>query len=316
MGLDPAAEVWILTDGKAGDEAPLVGVAEALGRAYALRRVRPRRLYAALAPHGPADPRDAARTLARPYPALCLASGRRAIPYVRALKARAPATTTVVFKDPRTDRHGADRVFVQEHDRLRGEGVSVTVTSPHRFSQARLAAARAERPEALVTLPEPRVAVLVGGDSRHHRFRPEDVERFAASMQDLARQGVGLMITVSRRTPGPLAEALSRLAEQPNVVFWSGGAENPLLRYLAFADYVVATADSTNMIGEAAATGRPIHVFHASGGHRKTVAFLAALARQATIRPFPGRLGGEPYPPVDATPAIAREIERLAFPTR
>ena len=36
---------------------------------------------------------------------------------------------------------------------------------------------------------------------------------------------------------------------------------------LALADFVVATADSFNMIGEAAATGRPILVFEPSGGH-------------------------------------------------
>ncbi len=288
-------------------------MAEALGRPYALRRVRPRRVFAALAPWGPADPGDAAGILAPPFPALCLATGRRAIPYVRRLKALAPSTRTVLFKDPRTSRHGADRVFVQEHDRLRGAQVAVTTTSPHRFSQARLSAARDRRPEAIMRLPAPRVAVLVGGDSRHHVFRPDDVKALAGAIRDLAEQGLGIMITLSRRTPEPLAKALRPLGERANVLLWSGGADNPLESYLAFADHVVVSADSINMIGEAAATGAPIHVFHPSGGHRKTTAFLEALSRHAVIRPLSAGLGGERYPPVDATPAIADQIRRLAF---
>lgn len=308
------AEIWILTDGKAGDEAPLIGVAEALGRPHALRRIRPRPLFAALAPYGPADPRDLrgeAALLAPPLPALCLAAGRRAVPCLRALKARSPATCTVFFRDPRTRRHGADLLCVQEHDRPRGPGILVTVTAPHRFSRARLAAARAAAPDAILALPRPRVAVLVGGDSRHHHFTPADAERLAQGLFALAEGGAGLMITLSRRSPERLAAALAPLSRRKGVILWTGGADNPLASFLAMADFVVVTADSINMIGEAAATGRPIHVFHPSGGHRKTRAFLAALGRQAVLRPFPGPLGGASYPPVDSTPEIAAAIRDM-----
>ncbi len=120
----------------------------------------------------------------------------------------------------------------------------------------------------LAPLPHPRVAVLVGGDSRHHRFTDADVARLADQLGALARAGAGLMMTASRRTP----EALRRARDRPGggrTAASSGTAtgDNPYLPMLALADSVVVTADSFNMIGEAAATGVPVLVFEPQGGH-------------------------------------------------
>ncbi|BBE72584.1 mitochondrial fission ELM1 family protein [Oharaeibacter diazotrophicus] len=304
--------LWILTDGKAGDVGPLAGVAEALGIAPELRTVRPTGLCALLAPHGPIPARDRpdwpGSPLAPPFPDVCLATGRRAVPYARALKRAAPDCLVVVFKDPRTRRHGADLLVVQAHDAPRGPDVVVTVTAPHRFSAARIAALRADPPADLAGLPRPRVAVLVGGDSRHHRFDAAATAALVGGLAALADGGAGLMITTSRRTPPALVAALTELSARPGVRLWTGGPDNPLPAYLALADSVVVTADSTNMVGEAAATGAPLHVFRPPGGHPRIDRFLAALGRVATLRPFPGPLGGASYPPVDATPAMAEAI--------
>jgi mitochondrial fission protein ELM1 len=77
---------------------------------------------------------------------------------------------------------------------------------------------------------------------------------------------------------------------------------------LALADAVVATADSANMVGEAAATGAPILLFEPSGGHRKLAAFVAGLKDHGAVHPFAGRLEGAPYEPLDATPVIADAV--------
>jgi mitochondrial fission protein ELM1 len=311
----PPPSVWILTDGKAGDEQPLVGVAEAMGMTPELRRVSPGVPWVWAMPYGPVPPRDRPHRpgspLAPPFPEFCLVAGRRAIAYGRALKAASPRTAVVVFRDPRTHRHGADLVVVQEHDRLAGPGILVVVTGPHRMSAARLAAARSDPPAALSELAPPRVAVLVGGNSRHHRFTAADIDRFTVGLERLRTDGASLMITASRRTPGALAARLRDLGRAPGVFVWDGAGQNPLAAMLALADAVVATADSTNMIGEAAATGKPIQVFHPSGGHPKTRRFLAALGRIATIAEFPARLDLPAYPPVDSTPAIAARILAL-----
>jgi mitochondrial fission protein ELM1 len=304
---------WILTDGKAGDEAQCLGVVEALGIEPEVRRVAPRGLFALAMPWGPIDPAEApgkaGSPIAPPFPDLLVASGRRAIPYVRVVKrASGGKTFTAILKDPRTGAGGADLIWVPEHDRLRGPNVIATPTGPHRISAERLATARAAPDPRLAALSRPRVAVLAGGDSRHHRFTPADAERLARGLEGVARAGAALMITASRRTPEALARRLKALAGAGRGFYWDGTGENPYLSMLALADYIVVTADSTNMIGEASATGAPVLVFEPSGGHVKISAFIAALTHRGIVKPFSGMLEGAPYDPLDTTPAIAGAI--------
>lgn len=312
MSAVPVPTVWVLTDGKAGDEQPLIGVAEAMGATPLLRHVTPRRFFAFFMPLGPIDPRDtpqrAGSPLAPPFPDICLATGRRAVSYLRALKTISPDTVTVFFKDPRSRRHGADLIVAQDHDRLSGEKVLSVVTAPNRIDLARLDALRTAPPATLADLPSPRIAVLVGGDSRHHRFTPDDIERLMDGLRARQKRGAALMITASRRTPAALKTALDNLANLPGVTVWNGSGENPLLAYLALADAVVVTADSTNMLGEAASTGKPLQIFHPSGGHPKIDRFIAALSEIAHVGRFPEADAIDQYPPVNSTRLIASSI--------
>jgi hypothetical protein len=304
---------WVLSDGKAGDEIQCLSVVEALGLTPVVRRVAPAAPFAWFMPWGPIDLRERPGAknspIALPFPDLLVASGRRAVPYLRHVrKASGGRTFTVFLKDPRTGPDTADLIWVPEHDPLRGRNVIATLTPPHRLSAPRLAAARAAPDPRLSGLKQPRVAVLAGGDSRHHRFTPDDVARFTTALEALAGTGVALMITTSRRTPAALQEALRRLAASQGGFFWDGTGENPYVPMLALADAVVVTADSANMVGEAAATGAPILVFEPSGGHMKFTATLKALEKAGAVHVFHGRLEGERYAPIDATPMIARAV--------
>ncbi len=307
---------WIVTDGKAGDENQCLGIAEALGLAFDVRRI-PARPLSWMAPWGPLDPRDApgrrGGLLAGPLPPLLIASGRRAVPYLRAVRrASSGRTFTAFLKDPRTGARSADFIWLPAYDDLRGTTVFTTLTAPHRVSQGRLAEARAAPDPRLAKLPSPRVAVLIGGDSRHLRYREEDMQRLVAQLTRLAGTGASLMITVSRRTPSALREALRRLAQAHGGYFWdgTGTGENPYIALLALADQVVVTSDSANMVGEAAATGVPLLLFELPTTYIRHRALFAGLAARGALAPFTGRLGTHTYPPIDATPEIADALAR------
>jgi mitochondrial fission protein ELM1 len=306
---------WLLTDGKVGDEAQCIAVAEALGLEAEARHVKPRLLFYWAMPFGPIDPREAPERprspIRAPFPDVVIASGRRATAYVRRVKrASLGRTFTVILKDPRTGAKAADFIWVPEHDRLRGPNVLATLTSPHRLSPQKLAGARAAPPPHLAALPRPRAAVLVGGDSRHHRFTAADTAAFLSRLAELAESGTSLMVTTSRRTPAHLAEGIGRLMAGRAGFLWNGQGDNPLLPMLALADAVVATADSTNMVGEAAATGAPVLVFEPSGGNPRISRFLRSLGDAGIVHPFTGRLAGSAYQPLDSTSTIAEAIER------
>ncbi len=302
---------WILTDGKAGDLAQCEGLAVAMGLDPERRVVKPRPPFTWLMPRGPIDPREGpsrpGSPIAPPFPDLVIASGRRAVPYVRAVKRLSKGRAFTIFlKDARTGPSAADFIWVPAHDRLRGPNVMTTLTSPHRLSQEALAAARAAPPARIAALASPRVAVLVGGDSRHHSFKPDDSRRFAEALDRLAASGASLMGSRSRRTPESLAALVGESFARAGGWWWDGTGPNPYVALLANADAIVVTADSVNMIGEAAATGVPVLVFEPTGGHRKVGRFLDGLADHGVVHRFEGNLVGARYEPLDSTQEIAR----------
>ncbi|HVV94731.1 MAG TPA: mitochondrial fission ELM1 family protein [Hyphomicrobiales bacterium] len=306
--------VWVLTDGKAGDEQPCIGVAEALGVSPETRRVRPKPPWSWLMPRGPIDPAEApgraGSPIAPPYPALAIASGRRAIPYLRKLKDISSSTFTLLLKDPRTGAASADLIWVPEYDALRGPNVITSLTTPHRISAGRLAALRASPDPRLAPLKSPRVAVLAGGDSRHVRFRAADIGRLVEGLRSLAEAGAALMITTSRRTPPALKEALVRVAAASGGFYWDGTGDNPYAAMLALADAIVVTADSANMVGEATATGAAVLLFELPGGYDKHLFLFDRLERYGALRRFTGRLETFTYPPLDSTAFVADAVRR------
>lgn len=304
---------WVLTDGKAGDEVQCLGIAEALDLTPERRHVAPRAPFSWAMPWGGIDPAEApdkqGSPIGGPFPDLLIASGRRTVPYVRHVKkASGGKTFTVFLKDPRTGPGAADLIWVPEHDSLRANNVIATLTSPHRVSAARIAAARSDPPAFLASLPRPRVAVLAGGDSRHYQFGEGDIIRFLSRLEGLVDQGASLMMTASRRTPLALREGLAGLAARSGGYLWGGTGDNPYVSLLALADSVVVTLDSANMLSEAAATGRPLLVFTPSGGHPKFQTLLKGLEMCGIAQTFRGRLEGNAYLPLDTTEIIANAV--------
>lgn len=317
-GVLAGARAWLITDGKAGTDVQAKGVADALGLACETKRVAPGGIWRLLAPWGPVPPADRPGVpgglLAPPWPDVAIAAGRTSIPYIRALhRAAGPATFTVLLQDPRTSARTADLIWVPEHDRRRGPAVIATTTAPHSYSPGRLAALRRELPPEIAALPHPRIAVVLGGKNRIYAFTPADDARLEAALASLGRLGASFMVTPSRRTHDRLRQVAERATREHPRVLWDGNGPNPYPHFLAAADWLVVTADSVNMTGEACATGRPVYVFEPSGGSAKFRRFHEALRSAGATRPLPdsvSRLEEWSYAPIDSAAVIAAEVER------
>jgi mitochondrial fission protein ELM1 len=189
--------------------------------------------------------------------------------------------------------------------------VVVTRGALHRVNAARLEEARRRFGGRLGGLPHPRIAVLIGGDNDVFRLTPEIAARLADRLRDLSRDGAALMITPSRRT-GAANEAILR--EKLNGIvgeFWDGAGENPYFGYLAHADAIIVTEDSVNMVSEAAATGKPVHIVGLNGGSAKFRRFRSSLEADGVVRPFEGRIEAWTYPANDDMAEVAAAVARL-----
>lgn len=301
---------WALTAGGMGHEVQCLGVLEALGIEPIVKHVSPGRLHKAMAPWGPAAPDTG---ISPPWPDVLVVSGRQAIPYARSIKRRSGGRTiTVVLQSPGVPASWFDLVWVPEHDRLRGNNVIATLTSPHRLTHKRLQAEAEAHAEEVAHLPRPLVTVLVGGTSGAYTFSSREARTLAEDLRTFAlHHGCGLLVTPSRRTGlGKTAILRQLLADVPAVV-WDLTGENPYFPYMGLADAFIVTCDSVNMLGEAAFTGKPVYAYRLPGGTPKFQKFQEALIDYGAVRWFDGNLDSWTYRPLDATTEIAAAVRQL-----
>jgi uncharacterized protein len=305
---------WIISDGVTGHQAITSGIADRLKLDSELRTVHSRSPWRHLAPSGPADPKILRELRSSPLPEIAFGAGRQTVPFIRTL--RRAGVFTVIFQAPRTWRDSADLIWAPAHDGLTGTNVITTLTPPHHFTPDRIEAIRNALPARIVDLPQPRVTLLLGGPGAGYHFDGETIAHFAKALETVSNWAGSFLVTPSRRTPPELLDAASKATANSPRILWDGQGENPYPELLAAADAFLVTADSVNMAGEACATGRPIFVFHPSGGRSKFRIFHKALQDYGATRTLDASaVAFEPwhYEPLAATDRVAWQIARHWF---
>jgi mitochondrial fission protein ELM1 len=294
---------FVVSDGRRGIENQALGLAEAVGR------VRPVRVLPIHLDKGgdPPDPGPIA-------PDLWIGCGRAAVKAAPGFRRAHPEALMVYVQDPRTDHEIFDLIVPPRHDRLTGRNVLPILGSPNRIHAGRLAEARDTFNAELAGLPGPRATFLIGGDSKHHRFSKSACDYLLGRIEQVRQMGLSLMITTSRRTPPALMSALAeRYSEASDVWLHQGDGANPYFAFLAGADFIFVTEDSTNMLTEAAGTGNPVFKLGVDANPGKFRALYAGLEGQGALRPWLGTLQAWDYPPLEETERAAlRVLEILA----
>ena len=304
-------QICAISDGRAGNARQAEALASALaeGGAVSTLTLDPRAPWRWLAPRrwpgaeGAFGPDFA--TLLDAAPGLAVGCGRQAALATRLLRAR--GWRAVQILDPRLDPHHWDAVVAPEHDALRGDNVLTLLGGLHPVDDAWLARAR-EDFAGFGRLPGPRTAVLLGGTSAHARFNRMSFEVMAAKLEAvLARDGGSVLLTTSRRTDPELVAALAHRYDGTPGVVWRGpdDGRNPYPGLLAWADRIICSPDSVNMISEACATRAPVFVFDPGRVRGRPRAFLDTLLARGRIRAMDATLA-----PFDAVPL--RECARVA----
>ncbi|MDE1149625.1 MAG: mitochondrial fission ELM1 family protein [Azospirillaceae bacterium] len=306
---------WVLTDGKPGMENQCLGLAEAVGATPVVKRVHLKAPWRQLTPYLPLSLTRAltpdSDTLAPPWPDLLITSGRQGVGAALAIRRRSSGRTFCVhIQNPGVPFGLFDLVVMPAHDRKDGPNVMESLGALHRVTAARLRDEAARFAPALDHLPHPRVAVLIGGSNGVYQLTPAITEQLADRLAALAANGVGLMVTPSRRTGAENEAVLRRRLGGANAVVWDGTGPNPYFGYLGLADAVLCTGDSVSMVSEAASTGKPVYVIALEGGSAKFDRFHELMVERGVTRPFTGTLDDWAPTPLDDTPRVAAEVRR------
>ncbi|WP_430392391.1 mitochondrial fission ELM1 family protein [Dyella sp. 20L07] len=287
-------ECWVITDAAAGNQRQALALAEMLDMPIRHLQLEPRAPWSWLAPRLTAGARLALSSTQReqfaaPWPTVAIGCGRMAALYTRLLGPLSGRRCyTVQILDPRIAPAHWDMVIAPQHDQLSGPNVLQPLGSLNPVDDEWLQDGRDADP-AFADLPSPRVGVLLGGPRKGIPFDRAYIDQLTTHL--LARQqaeGGSLIVLASRRTPRALVELMrQQLAGVPGLI-WSGhdNGSNPYPGVLGWADRLVVTPDSVNMLSEACAVGCPVHTFVMGTLPPKIERFHRALREAGLLHPL------------------------------
>jgi len=327
----PTLNCWVISDGRRGIENQALGLARALGQTRSLKiktfSLNSGRVYKALPPkaqialkkrpqeHGFSDPVKADETY------IIIGCGRQAIAPLCALKSAHPDIYTIYIQDPRLDLDNFDLVIAPEHDGLMGPNIETMIGAPIGFTPEDLETQRKQFSDRLKTYPAPYAGLLIGGSSKTHRLTSTDCQTHLAHARSLIAAGYSLLVSTSRRTPdfARMAWARFKADHAERIWFYDGGTPNPYQAFLAAADILLVTQDSTNLLTEACSTGTPVLTLPVEVGilhHGRPHKFDHLYKRLETrcgLKPFTAPLAASAlsamsYAPLQETPRIAQKV--------
>ena len=308
-------ECWAITDAAAGNQRQALALAELMGMPVRHLVLEPRAPWSWLSPRFTlggtlALPAGQRAQFAPPWPRLAIGCGRATALFTRMLRRLAHGQChTVQILDPRIDPVHWDTVIAPSHDQLNGPNVLVPLGSLNPVNDAWLADGRDACP-AFEEMPQPRVGVLLGGTRKQFAFGTDYACELAAQL--LARhrrEGGSLLALASRRTP-PEALAVFRqaLADVPGLM-WAGpdDGRNPYPGVLGWADRLVVTPDSVNMLSESCAVGCAVHTHVVAALPDKLARFHHALRGRGLLHDLDEDAPSRQLP-LRETAAIAAEL--------
>lgn len=325
--------IWAVSDGRAGNAAQVRAIAQALSETHRWMQIAHINGAAhqtdaiTLTPGAPwtwlpskywaaplfALPREQRALLSGPAPTIWLGAGRRTAPYsvqMRALSAK--KTVSVHILNPHINPQAFDLLVTPAHDGLSGSNVISTTGSPAYFSADDIEAAG----NAFANLADERgktAIVVLGGNSKTHRFTDRAAKRMIGQLKTLSDQGWRLRITASRRTPVETRAQFRAFADANGARYWEGPADgpNPYLAWLIFSDVAIVTEDSSNMLSDAAYHGLPVHIARLDGGSNKFARLHDSFIKHGCARWFEGSVDTWDYIPLREADRVADAIVEL-----
>ncbi|GAB2552974.1 mitochondrial fission ELM1 family protein [Rhodanobacter koreensis] len=313
-------ECWVITDAAAGNQRQALALAEYLQVPFRHLVLEPHAPWSWLAPRlvlggRLALPPHQRILFAPPWPSVAIGCGRAAALFTRLLRRLSRGECyTVQILDPRIDPAHWDTVIAPRHDRVDGSNVLQPLGSLNAVDDAWLADGRESCPQ-FAELPQPRIGVLLGGPRKGIALDTDYARQLATRLlQRQQREGGSLLVLASRRTPSGLIEVFrDTLRDVPGLI-WAGrdDGRNPYPGVLGWADRLIVTPDSVNMLSEACAVGCPVQTFVTTPLPPKIARFHRMLREAGLLQDLDTPAPPEHRPPLRETAAIAIELcERI-----
>ena len=254
----------LLTEGMHGMISQAEGMAKALNTEFDHKIVRLNFLWnfvpPRLTPISETILKDKNYLIGDKIPDLIISCGRKSVIPSILLKKKNKKIFSIHIQDPKVNFNNFDIIIAPEHDNLVGDNIISSKGAVHYITQLEIERAK---PYLKDKIKSPKiVSLILGGPNKYYSFSNEElIGVFKKIKIDFISAGYKAIIIPSLRTPKRIIDLAINEFDSGNFVANSVDKQ-AYLSALALATCVVVTCDSTSMISEAAASGKPIYVAH------------------------------------------------------
>ena len=257
-------KTFLLTEGMHGMISQAEGMAKALNAKFDHKIVRLNFLWnfvpPRLTPISEIILKDKNYLIGDKIPDLIISCGRKSVIPSILLKKKNKKIFSIHIQDPKVNFNNFDIIIAPEHDNLVGDNVISSKGAVHYITQLEIERAKPYLKDKIKS--QKIVSLILGGPNKYYSFSNEELIRiFKKIKKDFISEGYKVIVIPSLRTPKRIIDLAVNEFDPDNFVVKSVDKQ-AYLSALAFATCIVVTCDSTSMISEAAASGKPIFVAH------------------------------------------------------
>ena len=263
--------IWLLLDDRAGNCSQVLGIGKALKLKYISKTFQynklskfPNIFLQKTIKHININDRQQFKP---PWPKIIIGCGRKSAPIGRWIKKQSNNYSKYIqIMWPSYPYKDLDLIFTLLHDKISNKTNIINIqTSPNIVDKELLNESRLKWKKQLELLNQPRIAIMIGGDTKNHKLTSKHIKALFTEIKNNIDAKSSFMITTSRRTSKEayvrIKKEISKLKNRS--VFWDTkyNTPNPYYGYLSYADLSIVTGDSVSICSEVCATGKPLLIF-------------------------------------------------------
>ncbi len=271
--LQNIADIWVLSDDRAGNVSQALGIAEFLSAQYSYEVKKIRYNSFVKLPNLFRQntligmDKSSSDDISNSFPKIIISAGRRSAPiagYIKKMSGGRSFILQIMYPGDASAKD-CDLIALPSHDTKVKDKPNIMrlIGAPNRITTVKLDEETGKWKEKLSHLPKPYHALIVGGSTKNREFTEDMAEELASmALKIKEEKGGSFLMTSSRRTGAKQEKIIAdKIGDVSYKYLWGDSGDNPYFAYLALADNIIVTGDSVSMCCEACATTRPVYLY-------------------------------------------------------
>ena len=314
--------VWCVTDGSAGMNSQVRGLAAALSINYELKTINLRFpwniLPVGILPIYPIIFKDFNRINFSNAPNILITCGRQSVYFSLYLKRKlGDKIFNIHIQNPRVNLNKFDLVIAPAHDKLNNSNVISTDLAINHINSKIIETNVQLFKQNFSNIDMPICCTLIGGKSRNYIFDIKALKNLTAKLKNLqSNNKIKLIILSSRRTDQFIIDHLDREFGDSHIS-WNKD-NNPYIALLGLSKFIICTSDSVSMISEAIYSEKSvfIHRLKSSKMNNRIENFINSVLEKGFIKLIPNLIEEFTHNYQNETEEVARRIQQMYIESR